>query len=356
MLFSSVYISSNIAVIISKIGIEQDYLTFIRYSFLIISLAIMGFSSFLLNTKEKYFLAFTLSSCVLTLYFSHSTWSILLLSCSYLCIYCKRIEIKDLAKSIFISNCILFLFAIMFIFLSDVWGSFDPRYGIRVTYGFTSPNIPAMYMLSFYISVNFFLHYIVRNKSISILFSTFAFIISYSLIDPTISRTSLGFLFISYILYLMTIFFDWWSFKKIYSIFTVVFVSFVAVFQLYVAFNYNSALSGLNILLSNRIGLSSMLYQAVGYPKFLYGIDIEPYTPLDFFFIAYFYSTGWFCGVFYFYIFMKKLLSTKINIVTFGILLSCLLSTITERQFLIPLCSVALFIVFSKSRNHDAGD
>ncbi|HHQ4289414.1 TPA: hypothetical protein ACSP2C_004683, partial [Escherichia coli] len=84
-------------------------------------------------------------------------------------------------------------------------------------------------------------------------------------------------------------------------------------------------------------GLSSFLYQGVGLPKFIYGIDIEPYSPIDFFFIAYFYSLGIGLSLFLLLIFIKRLSNIKFNLALFAICIGGLLSTLTERQFLIPL-------------------
>lgn len=48
----------------------------------------------------------------------------------------------------------------------------------------------------------------------------------------------------------------------------------------------------LNQALTGRIWFSWQMFQAVGLPNPLFGMNIEPYKPVDFFFIAMFYSAG----------------------------------------------------------------
>ncbi|BBS48386.1 hypothetical protein [Klebsiella quasipneumoniae] len=353
LLFISCYFFSSIAVVVAKIGLEQDYINFIRYTFLIVSLIIMAFSTFLLSFKEKVVIAITFASCSLTILLSHSTWSIVLINSLYLAIYCKRLDLISIAKAIMVGNLCILIITLPLLIFSDSWGSFDPRYGIRATYGFTSPNIVAMYLFSFYSGLMLYLYAVVKSKAIALFFLTLFLVVFTLLINDTVSRTSLFFLYLSYSVFLLSLLFSWKNSWKILTYVCILLIVFIFIFQIYTSFNYNSDMGVINLALSNRIGLSSFLYQGVGVPKFIYGIDIEPYSPIDFFFIAYVYSLGVGLSLFLLLIFIKRLSNIKFNLALFAICIGGLLSTLTERQFLIPLCSIMLYIVYSKSLNKD---
>lgn len=351
LLFITCYFFSSIAVVVAKIGLEQDYINFIRYSFLVISLAIMAFSTFLLSFKEKIVIVITFVSCSLTILLSHSTWSIVLINSLYLAMYCKRLSLISVAKAVMVGNVCILVITLPLLLFSDSWGSFDPRYGIRATYGFTSPNIVAMYLFSFYSGLMLYLYAVVKSKTIAFFFLTLCLVIFSLLINDTVSRTSLFFLFLSYSVFLVSLLFSWTKNWRILSYSCILLIVFILTFQIYSSFNYNSDMGLINLALSNRIGLSSFLYQGMGLPKFNYGIDIEPYSPIDFFFIAYVYSLGIGLSLFLLILFLKRLSNIKLNLALFAICIGGLLSTLTERQFLIPLCSVMLYIVYSKSLN-----
>ncbi|WP_251927547.1 hypothetical protein [Raoultella planticola] len=353
LLFITCYFFSSIAVVVAKIGLEQDYINFIRYVFLVVSLVIMAFSTFLLSFKEKIVIVITFISCSLTILLSHSTWSIVLINSLYLAMYCKRLSLVNVANAIMGGNFCILVMTLPLLLFSDSWGSFDPRYGIRATYGFTSPNIVAMYLFSFYSGLMLYLYAVVKSKAIAFFFLTLCLIIFSLLINDTVSRTSLLFLFLSYLVFLVSLLFSWTRSWKLLSYSSMFLIVFILIFQIYTSFNYNSDMGLINLALSNRIGLSSFLYQGLGIPKFIYGIDIEPYSPIDFFFIAYVYSLGIGLSLFLLVLFLKRLCNIKMSLPLFAICIGGLLSTLTERQFLIPLCSVMLYIIYSKSLNKD---
>lgn len=348
-LFLTCYFFSSLAVVVAKIGLEQDYINFLRYSFLILSILIMAFTTVFLSFREKVVIAVTVISCGLTILLSHSTWSIVLINSLYLVMYSRRLKLQNIANAIIIGNIGILICTLPLLSFSDSWGSFDPRYGIRSTYGFTSPNIVAMYLFSMYTGLMLYLYACIKSKSVAILLLTFFLVMFFILINDTVSRTSLFFLILSYFVFLFSLFFSWKKNRVILSYCSALFVIMILIFQVYTSFNYNAELGAINLALSNRIGLSSFLFQGVGFPNAIYGIDIEPYSPIDFFYIAYIYSLGYFLSAFLLILFIIRLCSIKMNMAIFAICIGGLLSTLTERQFLIPLCSIMLYIIYSKS-------
>lgn len=347
-LFLVCYCFSSLAVIVSKIGLDQTYINLLRYSFLIFSICIMAFSTIYFTYKEKSVIIISVISCTLTIVLSHSTWSIVLINSLYLIIYCRRLTLSDIASAIMFGNIVILIFTLPLVFFSDTWGAFDPRYGIRATYGFTSPNIVAMYLFSLYAGLMLYLYACIKSKVVAVLFLTLFLAILSLLINDTVSRTSILFLILSYVFFIFSLFSNWNKKHKFLSYSTATILIIICSFQVYTSFNYNADMGVINLALSNRIGLGSFLFQGEGLPKFAYGIDIEPYSPIDFFFIAYIYSLGIFFSAFLFILLLMRLCSIKINMAIFAICIGGILSTLTERQFLIPLCSIMLYIVYSK--------
>lgn len=102
----------------------------------------------------------------------------------------------------------------------------------------------------------------------------------------------------------------------------------------------------LNQALTGRIWFSWQMYQAVGLPNPLFGMNIEPYKPVDFFFIAMFYSAGGIASVVMLFCYFH-LLGNMRRLSRFmrWVVVVFLLTTLTETYFLVPVFNVSLLLL-----------
>jgi hypothetical protein len=102
----------------------------------------------------------------------------------------------------------------------------------------------------------------------------------------------------------------------------------------------------LNQALTGRIWFSWQMFQAVGLPNPLFGMNIEPYKPVDFFYIAMFYSAGGIASVVMLSCYFQ-LLGNMRRLSRFmrWVVAVFLLTTFTETYFLVPVFNVSLLLL-----------
>ncbi|MFJ2975001.1 hypothetical protein ACIPDS_10070 [Kluyvera sp. NPDC087067] len=349
------YVAFCSKVLITQVLISEPSLELYKYIYSLIFIIALISSLPFLTRNNWLFILVLLLFFSLTYMHSRTTAGYSILALGYFAIVCQKIKVKEVAAIIFYGNLSIILLIFPLIFFSDYpLYAPDSVYGVRATYGFYNPNISAILILSFCISFCWYLRYKTADKITFLVIAIFACLIGIFLIDQTKSRTSETLLLVFMLGVVWSAFSPRLKFQKL-SLFMFLLVSLtIMAFQFYTITQYNTDMLDLNITMSGRIGLGNILYTELGWPDLLYGVDIEPYTPIDFFFIAYAYTNGILLSLLTFYLIVSKIKSIKLDIIEVSAILVTLMTTLTERQILTPYCCLMLFIIFAKRVEKDA--
>lgn len=348
ILFFLTYVIFCSKVLISQVIIDQTYADLLKYTYTGLFFILLILTAIKLSFKEKLVLSVLSVFCVISFLISKTAWLYALIVIVILAMQCSRLVLKIVCQYIFYGNICISILIIPFLLNADSLYMHDDRYGERLTLGFQQANITAMFLVFMYVSFVWYLHEKFKGRLYKFLASFFTLLLALYLIDLTKSRTSEVLLVIFFVGVVFSFIFEKYRFNRWYYISLVIMLLSIIVFQFYTAINYNSSMVPLNIIFSGRISFSSFLYQSVGLPRLLYGIDTEPYNPIDFFFIAFFYGSGLFISISLIYIFIKKLKTLDCDLFAINIIILCLFTTLTEKQLLTPFCCLILYIVYAK--------
>ncbi|MEN3753688.1 hypothetical protein ABC733_16810 [Mangrovibacter sp. SLW1] len=227
----------------------------------------------------------------------------------------------------------------------------DEVYGVRATFGFYNPNIAAMFILTICMSVCWFLKERSRDRITFLTLSTLISAGGFVLIEMTKSRTSEALLLILMLGVILSTLYPRPVFRRLFFLSISLLIIGIIYFQFNAIKNYDPSVPDLNVLLSGRLSLGNALYMNVGAPNLLYGIDIEDFTPIDFFYVAYFYTNGILLSVLTIYLITRRIHQVKFNFLEIAIIAITVLTTLTERQILSPNCCLLIYIVYSRRKN-----
>ncbi|HHO0222867.1 hypothetical protein [Klebsiella quasipneumoniae] len=350
-LFFLTYVIFCSKVLISQVIIDQTYADLLKYTYTGLFFVLLGFTTAKVNLKEKALLGGLSIFCILSFLINKTAWLYALIVIVILALQCSRIYLKAICQCVFYGNVCILILIIPFLFNADSLYMTDDRYGERLALGFQQANITAMFLVFIYVSFTWFLHMQFKGGLYKVVISFFTLLAILFIIDLTKSRTSEVLLIIYYIGVTLSFIFKRSHFNRFYFTALVSLLICIVGFQFYTAFNYSSNLLPLNIIFSGRLSFSNYLYQSVGIPNILFGIDTEPYNPIDFFFIAFVYGAGLVVSLFIMMIFIWKLRLLQCDLFAINIILLCLLTTLTEKQLLTPFCCLFLYIVYAKKQN-----
>lgn len=354
VIFVLLYVLFSAKVLISATTIDQSYSDFMKYIYTFCFFCVMGGSALKLSKKELMFFFIIGFFCLLTFVISKSAAIYATLVVIFMAFVAKRIDSKKVSSLCLLGNVVVAVMIIPFLYFSEIQSIFDYRYGFRVTFGFYNPNYAGVVLLYIYISIGWFIGDFVKSSFYKfLLYSIFAPVILL-LMEKTISRT-FELLLVSY--YMMIVFSTFAKNLKLRKISAVAFfvtMLFIIIFQFYTAINFTPALMGdLNGTFAGRLSLSSYLYQGVGLPKMFYGVNIEQYQPIDFFFIELFYSNSIFISLWVIYLCFRRLLQIKLDVVETTIIMCCIITTLTQKVILIPCFAYFVYIIFSNRESDD---
>ncbi|EPG1646368.1 hypothetical protein I8U97_002540 [Proteus mirabilis] len=318
----------------------------------IISMAL--FFSFLLskNKTKIYLIVFNILSIIGLVYFHNKFYLGFLLTISMLTLTSK-IKWEVILKIIIFSNAITILFLCFSVYFSEYYFLEDDRFGRRFTAGFDNPNTLGQYILMLFTVISLFLELKVKNPSTRLIITTSIFIIIFTILYLTYSRTSLilSSLFYITIIYSILLKKNNHFLPRIKLKYLILFSSLFFIFlQFYFIINFkeNNFLYKINDILTSRLWFGNILYSSLGFPNLLIGTNIEKYFPIDFYFIQTIYSIGLIPFIFLYFLAIRNLFNTNITSLMGYTLLIMLLETMTETYFSVPFYSIALFIIFSK--------
>lgn len=351
ILFFLTYVIFCSKVLISQVIIDQTYADILKYTYTGLFFILMALTALKISFKEKIVLSMLFIFCILSFLINKTAWLYALIVIVILTMQCSRVTLKGVCQCIFYANICIAVLIIPFLLNADSLYMIDDRYGQRLTLGFQQANITAMFLVFMYVSFVWYLHENFSGRLIKLLTSFLVLLLFLYIVDLTKSRTSEVLLLIFFIGVIFSFVFNKARFNQWHYRLLVVMLLSIIIFQFYTAINYNASMLPLNIIFSGRISFSNFLYQSVGFPKILYGIDTEPYNPIDFFFIAFFYGAGLFVAVSMIFIFIKKLKTLECDLFAINIIILCLLTTLTEKQLLTPFCCLILYIVYAKKKS-----
>lgn len=265
-----------------------------------------------------------------------------------------NLNLKYILSIVLSVNIILFLFIIPFIFISGEFYMTDLRYNAeRFTLGFSSPNTMAQYLVMIYLTICLYT-YKYCNKGIYFVSAVISFIIIFTLIYLSVSRTGLA-LLISAFFGMMTLGLlknDSKDVRFLKTIYIVALIS-ICVLQLYLVLGYTTggAFRIFNILLSGRLSMPHYMYLALGYIPIINGVNIDPYLPIDFYFIRMIFSLGFLISIVLFYVFRSQFLSKTYSPVGYVVLFVGLLSTFTESYFSVFFMNISLLLVYCNTKH-----
>ncbi|EMM6760155.1 hypothetical protein ROS60_002003 [Pluralibacter gergoviae] len=348
-MFVLLYVFFSAKVLVSTTTIDPSYSDFLKYFFTILFFGVMGISAIFINKKELFFFTVIGLFCLLTFFISKSAAIYASMVMVFLSIVSKRIDHKKISLLCLVGNFLLVLIILPFLLQSNTQYMVDYRYGLRYTFGFYHPNYTGIVLLYMYISLCWFFSNYIQRRIICFLLYTIIVIPIVFIIDTTKSRTAEFLLLIYYISISISIIFNKKSLRKLSFIAIALSIILIIGFQFYTAMNYsNGGLIFLNEILAGRISLSSYVFQNFGLPPFLYGLNIESYEPIDFFFIELFYTNGVLVSSILVFLVLIKVRNIQLSISELIIILVCIITTLTQRFILVPCFGYALFIIFSK--------
>ncbi|WER22211.1 hypothetical protein P2E05_19610 [Providencia stuartii] len=239
---------------------------------------------------------------------------------------------------------------------SDYYFLFDDRFGERFTGGLDNPNTLGQYSLMFFNSIALYLESKNINTRSKLPIVTIVFSFTLAVLYLTYSRTSLYLCISLYILFLFSLLKKQNSTLQnrllIKKVLVLTSIFFIALQFFFISFFKDiSVLFIVNELLTSRLWFGNILYNDLGIPPLLHGVNIEQYLPIDFYFIQTIYSLGIIPFTVLFYITLKKLITTPLTLFMAFSILIMLLETMTETYFSVPFYSISLFIIFSKKQN-----
>ena len=342
------YILYAYKTVIVNTVIDPNTGDFLKVTLTLLLFMVFALVFLIINKKEKIFLLILLLYAVVNyaIYKTTATYPVLIMC--FFVFMAKRIPIQKIINDVFISNIVVIFISLpLFVFIDQYYIA-DPVYGERLTLGFVSPNTISILITSLFFSFNLFVSTKTRDPMHKVLWVIISCILCMLVIYETKSRTSGLILFLGFLGFIYASFSKEHRDTKNYSLFAVYVLIIICVQLLSVFFFRDKAwLIPLNYLLSGRVFLGNVMFEGIGYPSFVHGIDITNYLPIDFFYLYLFYS----CGVIYsialivivYYSIRKRVLSKTIYISIF-----CYsMFTITESQFLIPLYNLSILLIYA---------
>lgn len=351
--FFIIYFLYGFKSILISVGINDPIFDVVKSIFNATSLIMVFFIFLLSNHKEKLFIIL-MSFLLLFNYVVFKNYYLYqYLIMIPMLFMTSRMGVKEVINIMAVCNVTIFFFLIPFLFMSDVWSVSDLRYGQRLTYGFLHPNVGAQFLFSTFIIIYGSVALKIKKsigKFILLIIVSSCF---YFIIDLTKTRTSSITMLMSTLGFFLAIVFN----KKLqgvelrkYKYLVLILILTIFLFQFYSVINFRSSpiISQVNIMLSNRVGFSNNIYSNLGLPSLLHGVNIDEYYPIDFFFTGYFYSVGWVLGGVGIIAFISKFNNRKSNPEVVVIIVSCVITTMTEFHFQIPIFNPAIFLLFTR--------
>lgn len=333
--------------------VEDDYMTFLKNS-LNGLLIVFSLSTFFFINKQKQRLIFFLFCLFVffNIFFDNKSYFNYIVTISLLTL-AAQVPWRKLIESVFfiyILNIILLLSLSYFV---SAFFLFDDRFGYRFTAGFENPNTFSLYLIILYSVSILYIEQLPVSKGLLSITSFLLYLLLFFLVYLTFSRTGMALLSIFFVFHQLSLLFNKSRLslkrKKISITFTLLFLSIASSQFISIALFKSSALvETINTLLSGRVWHSYNLVDALGMPS-AFGVDIERYLPIDFYFVNVIYSLGFVCCIIFSYFIFKKIFRTKMTLFMGASLIVFTLLTLTESYFSVLFYSTALFIIFHKN-------
>lgn len=340
-----------------SLAISESFFISLKDILNIVLLFLLLLSILLLNCRKKqiFLILFMVFSFVNIFIFNNKSYFGYLFIVS-LMIYASTINWNILIKIIILANILTILSTTMMTPFSDYYFLFDDRFGERFTGGLDNPNTLGQYSLMFFNSIALYLESKNINTRSKLPIVTIVFSFTLAVLYLTYSRTSLYLCISLYILFLFSLLKKQNSTLQnrllIKKVLVLTSIFFIALQFFFISFFKDiSVLFIVNELLTSRLWFGNILYNDLGIPPLLHGVNIEQYLPIDFYFIQTIYSLGIIPFTVLFYITLKKLITTPLTLFMAFSILIMLLETMTETYFSVPFYSISLFIIFSKKQN-----
>lgn len=349
ILFFLAYVAFCSKVFITQLALDDAILDFLKYFYSLIFLCCFIYALTRLDSKEVVFYIIIFVFFIYTYLQSKTTAGYSILALSYFAVICKRLNSKETAGIVLLGNIFNILLVLPFTFFTEYpLYAPDEVYGIRATFGFYNPNIAAMLILTICMSVCWFLKERSRGRITFLTLSTLIIICGFFLIEMTKSRTSAALLLILLAGVISSTLYPRAAFRRLFFLSITLLVVGIIFFQFHSIKNYDPSVPDLNVLLSGRLSLGNTLYVNMGTPDLLYGIDIDSFTPIDFFYVAYFYTNGILLSMLTIYLIIRRIQRIKFDFLEMSIIVITILTTLTERQILSPHCCLLVYIIYSQ--------
>lgn len=336
--------------------VEDSFLFFLKTSLnsllIVFSLLTVFFIS---SGKQRLIFVFFCFFVFFNIYFGNKSYFNYLVTVSLL-VLAAQVPWVKLIESVFfiyISNVFL-LFALSF-FVNDLF-FLDDRFGYRLAAGFANPNTFSLYLIILYSVSILYLEQLAVTKGVLSITSLLLYLFLFVLVYLSFSRTGMALLSIFFILHQLSLLFkkSRLSIKRtyVYIAFVLLFLS-IASFQIIsiVLFESSTVVKTIDRLLSARVWYSYTLVEELGMPS-AFGVNIEKYLPIDFYFINLIYSFGYVSSIVFICFIFKKIFKTKITLFMGATLIVFTLLTLTESLFSVLFYSTALLIIFHKQENY----
>ncbi|HEJ7119121.1 hypothetical protein FHU12_1363 [Serratia marcescens] len=237
------------------------------------------------------------------------------------------------------------LMVIPYAFYTNGFVYLDERYGNRLTLGFDNPNTLAYYSFAFFATLLCLIDHAKLTRGMKNIASLVVSALILPVLMYSYSRTCFMLALLMLLLFWLAPLLRVAPNRKVCIVLTLVIVGFQ--FASVMRWGSNPALDVLlNQALTGRVWFSWQMFQAVGLPNPLFGMNIEPYKPVDFFFIAMFYSAGGIASVVMLFCYFH-LLGNMRSLSRFmrWVVVVFLLTTLTETYFLVPVFNVSLLLL-----------
>lgn len=319
----------------------------------VLMLLYIGYAFFIATMAEKITLGIFILLFLVNLFTGHGDYLFgIIFSVSFVIIF-SRVDLIRGGEIFVVAFLIaVLLMVIPYLFFTDSFVYMDVRYGNRLTLGFENPNTLAYYFFSFLTMTLCLLDRAALSRGMKNIVALVLAVIIEPILMYSYSRTC-------FVLSLLMLLVFWLA--PLVRIapgrkFTTLLLLALMGFQFISVLNWGSNPgldAAMNEALTGRIWFAWQMYQAVGLPNPLFGLSIEMYKPIDFFYIAMTYSAGGAATLLMLYCYYRLLgnmrrlsLFMRWSVVIF------LLITFTETYFLVPVFNVSLLLLCRGKENN----
>lgn len=354
--FILLYFIYSTKTLIFSLSIEPDGILENMKVFLNLTIIILCVFTYFFIPKLSYrllFIALIFITLVSSLQGNHNFFNYIL-TISLLALSSQIRWIK-LVESIFYIYLFNILILIIFSIFSKYYYLADTRFGLRFTAGFENPNTFSLYILCLFCISMMYLESLKISKGILAFISILIGITSFILIYLSFSRTGIFLLILLLGSYLFSLLFKEsrkLTYRKLITFLIYLLLALIITIQITstLLFKDSIIIQELNYILSERVRYAYSFYRNVSFPP-LFGMNIDKYLPIDFYFMNAIYSIGIIPFSLLSFFVLSKIKNIKITLFMGFSLLIFMVLMLTENYFSVLFYSPALFIIFHKDVN-----